>query len=60
MGALLAVAFGLSIWIVGWALGVKSFDAFMVTILIGLIVAIVHITRPFVHRVTGRATDPDA
>ena len=60
MGALLAVTFGLSIWVIGWALGVKSFDAFMVTILIAVIVATVHIVRPVVHRFTGREPEPDA
>jgi hypothetical protein len=60
MGALLWLAFGLSIWIIGFALGVKSFDAFMITILIATIVATVHIARPFMLKVTGRAPDPDA
>ena len=36
MGTLLTATAGLSLWIVLWSIGVKSFDAFMLTI--GLVV----------------------
>jgi hypothetical protein len=39
MGLYLALIAGLVVWIVGWALGIKSFDAFLVTILIVLVAA---------------------
>jgi hypothetical protein len=39
MGLYLALIAGLVVWIVGWALGIKSFDAFLVTLLILLVAA---------------------
>jgi hypothetical protein len=39
MGLYLALIAGLVVWILGWALGLKSFDAFLVTILIVVIAA---------------------
>jgi hypothetical protein len=39
MGLYLALIAGLVVWILGWALGIKSFDAFLVTILIVLVAA---------------------
>jgi hypothetical protein len=39
MGLYLALITGLVIWIIGWAIGIKSFDAFLITILIVLIAA---------------------
>ena len=32
MGLLLTTIAGLTVWIVLWAIGVKSFDAFMITV----------------------------
>ena len=37
----------LVVWIVLWALGSKSFDAFMLTILIVLIGATIHILKQY-------------
>ena len=34
MGVLLTLITGLVIWIVLWAIGAKSFDAFMITVLL--------------------------
>ena len=39
MGLLIASEIGLIFWIVAWSLGMKSMDAFLVTILIFLIAA---------------------
>jgi len=34
MGLVLATTLGLSIWICGWAIGVKAIDAFLITTLV--------------------------
>jgi hypothetical protein len=39
MGLYLALIAGLIVWVVGWALGIKSFDAFLITILIVVVAA---------------------
>ena len=39
MGLYLALITGLVVWILGWALGLKSFDAFLITALIILVAA---------------------
>ena len=38
----------LVVWIVLWALGAKSFDAFMLTVLILLIGATIHILKRYI------------
>jgi hypothetical protein len=48
MGLLLTTIAGLSLWIVLWALGVKSFDAFMITVAMIVIAATVHVFAPFI------------
>jgi hypothetical protein len=47
MGLLLTLIAGLVVWIVLWAIGVKGFDSFMITILMVLIAAGAHIIAPF-------------
>jgi predicted PurR-regulated permease PerM len=44
-----ALTVGLVIWIVLWALGVKSFDAFMITILLVVSAATARIAEPFIR-----------
>jgi predicted PurR-regulated permease PerM len=44
-----ALTVGLVIWIVLWALGVKSFDAFMITILLVVSAATARLVEPFVR-----------
>jgi hypothetical protein len=39
MGLLLTTTAGLVVWIVLWAIGVKSFDAFLITMLMILLAA---------------------
>jgi predicted PurR-regulated permease PerM len=46
---IVALTVGLVVWIVLWALGVKSFDAFMITILLVISAATARIAEPFVR-----------
>lgn len=41
MGVVITATVGLGIWIVLWALGIKSFDAFLIVILMLLIAGVV-------------------
>ena len=52
MGLLLTTIAGLVVWIVLWAIGVKSFDAFMITIAMIVIAATAHV---FAGNLPGRA-----
>jgi divalent metal cation (Fe/Co/Zn/Cd) transporter len=56
MGVLVCLAIGLAFWLVGFALGWKPVDAFLVTILLVLIAYTVRITKPFVQRLMGHET----
>jgi hypothetical protein len=47
MGLLLTLIAGLVVWVVLWAIGAKGFDAFMITILMLLVAAGVHMLAPF-------------
>jgi uncharacterized membrane protein len=47
MGFILTAVFGFVVWIVLWAIDVKSFDAFMITALILVIGATLRILAPF-------------
>ena len=47
MGLLLTTTAGLVVWIVLWALGIKGFDAFMITAALILIGATMRILLPF-------------
>jgi hypothetical protein len=47
MGLLLTLIAGLVVWIVLWATGVKSFDAFMLTIAMVLLAATVRLISPY-------------
>jgi hypothetical protein len=47
MGFVLTAVFGFVVWIVLWSLGSKSFDAFMITVLILVIGATGRILAPF-------------
>ena len=49
MQILVALTVGLVIWIVLWALGVKSFDGFMITALLVVLAATARIAEPFVR-----------
>jgi hypothetical protein len=56
MGLLLTTIAGLVVWVVLWAIGVKSFDAFLVTFLMVLIAATARILLPFLP---GRGGDEE-
>ena len=47
MGLILTVTAGLAIWIVFWALGAKSFDAFMITALVIVLGATARLLVPY-------------
>jgi hypothetical protein len=47
---LVALAVGLVVWIVLWALGTKAFDGFMITIALVLIAVVVQLTEPLVQK----------
>jgi hypothetical protein len=47
MGLVVATTFGLVIWIVMWALGVKAFDAFLITVVVVLLGATARIIAPY-------------
>jgi hypothetical protein len=57
MGLLLTTIAGLVVWIVLWAIGVKSFDAFLITITMILIAATFHV---FAHNLPGRRRDDES
>ena len=46
MGVLLTLIAGLVIWVVLWAVGVKSFDAFIITIVMVVIASAMSIVTP--------------
>lgn len=47
MGLLLTTIAGLVLWIVLWAIGVKSFDAFLLTVALVLVAATLRLFAPF-------------
>ena len=46
MGLLVTLIAGLVVWIVLWAIGAKSFDAFLITIVMMIVAAAAHIVWP--------------
>ena len=58
MGLFLTTCAGLVIWIILWALGVKSFDAFMVMGFIVVLAAGWYVVRPHVQSFLGRGQQP--
>ena len=54
MAVLIALTIGLVWWVTAWSLGVKSFDAFMVTGLIVVLAGAWYVAKPyfqsFIHR----------
>ena len=60
MIVLVTFTVGLVIWVAGWAFGLKAFDVFMLTVLMTVTAAAVHIIRPHLDRFLGRKTAPDA
>lgn len=59
MIVLVTLTFGLVVWIVAWAFGIKAFDAFLFTGLVALVAAAVQIALPFVKQiVSGKPAKP--
>jgi hypothetical protein len=54
MSVLVALTVGLVVWITAWAFGVKSFDAFLVTVALVVTAAAVRLIAPFVRQLLGR------
>ena len=46
MGVLLTLIAGLVVWIVLWAIGAKSFDAFLITLVMLIVAAAAHLIWP--------------
>jgi hypothetical protein len=47
MGVIVATTAGLILWLVMWSLGVKAFDAFMITVLIAVVAATGRMLAPY-------------
>lgn len=59
MAVLVALAAGLVFWLSAWALGVKAFDGFMVTIALVVIAVTARVLAPFVRQLTRQdQTEP--
>ena len=54
MVILVALTFGLAFWIAYWALGMKAFDGFLVTVLLVVGAATWQIASPWIKRQFGR------
>jgi hypothetical protein len=55
MGVLSAFTVGLVFWLTAWALGVKAFDAFMVTVGLLVIAVAGRLITPFVRQQLGKS-----
>jgi hypothetical protein len=58
MLSLVALTIGLVAWIVFWAIGVKPFDAFLITLLIFLPAAAWQIFGPGIKKMLGQSPPP--
>ena len=58
MSILIALTIGLVWWVTAWALGIKSFDAFMLTALIVVVAAAWYVAKPFLQSFLGRGEPP--
>jgi hypothetical protein len=60
MGILVALTVGLVFWITAWSFGIKSLDAFLLTLALVVTAATARIAAPFVNQLLGReAAAPD-
>lgn len=50
MIVIVALTVGLVFWIVAWALGMKAFDAFMVTTFLTFVAAGIRLAQPHIDR----------
>jgi hypothetical protein len=58
VSVLVTFTIGVAIWITGFAFGVKSFDAFMITILLVVGAITVRAARPLVDMLLNRSPAP--
>ena len=58
MVILVALTVGLVWWVSAWSLGIKSFDAFMVTAFVVVLAATWYVARPYVQSFLGRSDTP--
>jgi hypothetical protein len=56
MAVLVALLVGLVWWICAWAFGIKSFDAFLLTVALVVGAAAFQMTKPFLDQLLGRET----
>jgi hypothetical protein len=54
MSILIALTVGLVWWVTAWSLGVKSFDAFIVTVLLLVGAAAWYVAKPFIQSFLSR------
>ncbi|HEY1274206.1 MAG TPA: hypothetical protein VGF25_04825 [Thermoleophilaceae bacterium] len=54
MAILVTLTVGLVWWITAWAFGVKSFDAFLLTVAAVVVAAAAHIAKPYFDQTLGR------
>jgi hypothetical protein len=55
MGLLITLTVGLAFWIVGFALGWKPVDPFLVTVVLVVGAITVRAVKPFIQKLTGNA-----
>ncbi|MFL5895844.1 MAG: hypothetical protein ACJ76Z_12130 [Thermoleophilaceae bacterium] len=60
MSVIVALTTGLVIWIIGWALGAKPVDAFLLTVLIVLPAGAWYIFGPGIKRLLGSGEPPSS
>ena len=58
MAVLVTLTVGLVWWIAAWALGVKAFDAFLVTAFMVVVAATARIYAPSVRKMLGKEKAP--
>ena len=58
MVILVALTVGMVWWVTAWSLGVKSFDAFMITAFVVVLAATWYVARPYVRSFLGRSEPP--
>jgi hypothetical protein len=54
VAVLVTLTVGLVWWIAAWALGIKAFDAFLVTIFMVVVAATARLYAPFVRQLLGK------
>jgi hypothetical protein len=60
MGTLVALTLGLCVWILGWSIGIKPFDAFLLTLLFVVPAAAWQIFGPGIKKLLGQTPPPSA